>query len=193
MHLAVDDHAAVAVRGVLAEAHVGHEHELREPGAQRAERLLDDPVVVPRPGRLLVLLGGDAEEDDGLHARADELLDLADDGVDRVARHPGQLLVPERLGRDEERHHELVEAQVRLADEAAEAAAAAEAAQADVGVAGHSPKEYVGKAATRLQCTRLLMARARRLMLSLASPQRTAPMPRSQAVCSASVRHGLAS
>ena len=30
VHLAVDDHAAVAVRRVLAEADVGHQHELRE-------------------------------------------------------------------------------------------------------------------------------------------------------------------
>ena len=144
-HLAVDEHAAMAVRGVLAETDVGHEHELREAGPKRAERLLDDAVVLPRPGRLLVLVGRDAEEDDRLHARADELLDLADGAADRVARHAGQLLVRQRLRRDEERHHELVEAQVRLADEAAEAAAAAEPPQPDVGEAGHRPKEYVAR------------------------------------------------
>ena len=87
VHLAVDDHAAMPVRGVLAEADVGHQHELGEARPERAEGALDDPVVVPRAGRLLVLLLGDPEEDHRLHAEPNELLDLTDDVVDRVARH----------------------------------------------------------------------------------------------------------
>ena len=68
VHLAVDDHAAVAVRGVLAEADVGHQHELGEAGPQRAQRLLDDPVLLPRAGRLLVLPVRDPEQHHGADA-----------------------------------------------------------------------------------------------------------------------------
>jgi hypothetical protein len=117
VHVTVDDHAAVAVRGVLAEAHVGHEHELGEARTERTERALHDAVVLPRAGRLLVLLLGDAEEDHRLHAETDELLDLADGVVHRVPRHPGQFLVAPRFRRHEEWHHELVKVEAGLADE----------------------------------------------------------------------------
>src|SRR5438034_22389 len=62
--LAVADDAAMAVRRVLAQADVGEEHELREARAEVAERALDDAVVLPGAGGLLVLRLRDAEEDD---------------------------------------------------------------------------------------------------------------------------------
>src|SRR5437867_3955973 len=53
--------AAVAVRRVLAEADVGEQDELREPVPQVAEGELDDPVVLPGAGGLLVLRLRDPE------------------------------------------------------------------------------------------------------------------------------------
>ena len=49
--------------------------------------------------------------------------------VDGQARHRRQRLVAERLGRDEERHHEVVERELGLADEVAQGAGAAQAAE----------------------------------------------------------------
>ena len=60
---------------------------------------------------------------------AGKRLRLAQQPVDVEARHPGQLLVRERLGCDEERHHELVEREPRLAHEPAQRTRAAEAPQ----------------------------------------------------------------
>ena len=71
--LAVAQDAAVAVRGVLAEADVGDQDELRLLAPQRAECALDDPVVLPRARALLVLLLRDAEEEQGLDAEGREL------------------------------------------------------------------------------------------------------------------------
>ncbi len=56
----------------------------------------------------------------------DELLDLAHDVVDGEAAQRRQQLVPLRLRRNEERHHELVEVEPRLADEVAQRTGAAE-------------------------------------------------------------------
>ena len=66
--LAAQD-AAVAVRGVLAQADVGEQEQLGEARPERAERLLDDPVRDPRARALVVLLLRDAEEDHRLDAR----------------------------------------------------------------------------------------------------------------------------
>ena len=75
--LAVPDHAAMPVRRVLAEAHVGDEDELRVLGADRPQRPLDDPVLVPGARALVVLLLGHAEEDQRLAAERRELARLA--------------------------------------------------------------------------------------------------------------------
>ena len=87
VHLAVDDDAAVPVRRVLAQTDVGDEHELGELRAERAQRALHDPVVIPRARRLVVLLVRDTEEDDRAHAGADEAVHLADGAVDGQPRH----------------------------------------------------------------------------------------------------------
>ena len=58
-----------------------------------------------------------------------EPLHLAQQPLDVEARHARQLLVRERLGRDEERHDELVEREPRLAHEPAQRSRAAEAPQ----------------------------------------------------------------
>ena len=110
----------MAVARVLAEADVGDEHELRVRGVERAERALDDAVVVPRAGRLLVLLLRDAEKQKGLDAERDELTGLAHELVDGELRDrvepldgPHDALPRAR----EERHDEVVEVEPRLAHE----------------------------------------------------------------------------
>ena len=59
---------AVAVVGVLAEADVGEDEQLGVRGLDRARGELDRAVVVPGAGAVGVLLGGDAEEQDGRDA-----------------------------------------------------------------------------------------------------------------------------
>ena len=118
--LAVADDAAVAVRGVLAEADVSHQHQLGVLRAERAKRLLHDPVLVPGTGALVVLLVGHAEEEERLDAKPGQLAGLGDEVVDRVTAHPGQILVPNRRGPGEERQHEVVEVEPRLAHQAPE-------------------------------------------------------------------------
>ena len=61
--LVAAEHAAVAVRGVLAEADVGQEQQLGKARPERTERLLDDPLGDPGARALVVLLLRDAEED----------------------------------------------------------------------------------------------------------------------------------
>src|SRR5439155_8993940 len=58
--LAVADDAAMSVRGVLAQTHVGEENEAT--AAEGTERTLHDPVVVVGARALLVLLLRDAEQ-----------------------------------------------------------------------------------------------------------------------------------
>ena len=119
VHLAVADDAAVPVRRVLAQADVGDEKQLGEARPQRPQRLLHDPVLEPRAGTLVVLVLRDAEQDHRADTDADDLLDLPHQPVDRVPREGRQTLVRQRLRRDEERQHEVVERERRLADEVA--------------------------------------------------------------------------
>ena len=166
------EHAAVAVRGVLAEAHVGQEHELRIRPAQSPQRTLDDPVLVPGAGAVLVLLLGDPEEQKGAHAEPRRLLGLGDEILDRVPAHGGQVGV--RLGRrpDEEREDEVLEIQACLAHERAQPVAAAQPAQAR------------GRKGTH---TNNLRAPSR------ASPPKTAPSATSQSPSRRTLPQGLRS
>src|SRR4029077_8305027 len=91
--VAVDDDAAVAVRRVLAETDVGEEDELREARPERPQRDLDDSVLLPGAGRLLVLDLRDTEQDDGPNAAPRQRLRLAQQPLDVETRHPRQRLV----------------------------------------------------------------------------------------------------
>src|SRR4029450_1533280 len=84
---------AVAVRGVLAQADVGQQQQLRKAAAQLAQGALPDTVLGPRAGPFVVLLVGDAEENDRLHAEAHELFHFARDVVDTEAAEWRQQLV----------------------------------------------------------------------------------------------------
>ena len=127
--LAVPDHAAVAVRGVLAQADVGDEDELRMLGAERPQRALHDPVLDPRARAFVVLLVGDAEEEDGLAAQRDELARLDDQILDRVPAHARQLRVRDRRGPREVGHHEIVEVEPCLAHQRTQRVGAPQAAE----------------------------------------------------------------
>ena len=100
--------------------------------AQRAERPLDDAVVVVGAGARLVLLLRDAEEDDRADARPVRLLGLVAEAVDRPPCDSWQPLerpLDAFAGADEERIDEVVQVEPRLADERAERRRAPKAAQ----------------------------------------------------------------
>ena len=90
LHLAVLDDAAVAVRGVLAQAHVGDDQQLLAGGADRADRLLHDAVVGVALGAHRVLGRGQAEEDHPADPQLLDLLGLARHLVDREVEAAGQ-------------------------------------------------------------------------------------------------------
>ena len=139
-------------------------------GPQRAERLLDDPVGDPGARALVVLLLRDPEEDHGLDAGAEQLLALAHGPVDREARHRRQRVVAERLGRDEERQHEVVERERRLADEVAQRARATQAAEPRGRERAHARRVRAGRCRSTAPAT----ARAARHRLDLDRDRRAA-------------------
>ena len=79
------DEAAVAVRGVLAEADVGDHGQVRVRLLQRPHRHLHDALVVVGAGADLVLGGGDAEEQDRADPGGGELRRLGYQLGDREA------------------------------------------------------------------------------------------------------------
>ena len=137
---AVPEDAAVAVRGVLAEADVGDEHELGLLGPERAQGPLDDPVVGPGARALLVLLLRDPEQEHGLDPERDELVGLARRASSTEWRvdAPAAPRCATVARPDEERHHEVVELEPRLADERAQRVGAPQPAQARGGEGAHA-------------------------------------------------------
>ena len=117
------------MRGVLTQADVREQDKLGKARTHRAQRLLDDAVLLPGAGRLLVLLSRDAEEQQRPHVRRREVVYFAEQAVEVEARHARQRLVRERFGRDEEGHHELVEREPSLAHEPAQRSRTAKAAE----------------------------------------------------------------
>ena len=81
----VADHAAVAVRGVLVQADVGHDEESRRCALERADRLLEGPALVPRLASRFVFSLRDSEEDDARYAERLDLLRVGDGLVRREA------------------------------------------------------------------------------------------------------------
>ena len=130
---------------VLAEADVGERAASSgNRGAQRAQRALDDPVVVPGAGALVVLLLRDAEQDhrrDAERARARRLARRASSTECRAQRRAAPRSAS-ALRRDEERHHEVVEVEPRLAHERAQRVGAPQAAQRVAGKGAHGVEAY---------------------------------------------------
>ena len=118
--LAVAQHAAVAVARVLAEADVRDQGQAGSLRPKRTQRTLDDPVVVPGARALLVLLLRDAEEEQRPDTQRPELDGLADQLVDGELGDRRKTLdrIDDAFARArEERHHEAVEVDRRLAHE----------------------------------------------------------------------------
>jgi hypothetical protein len=143
LHVAVRDHAAVAVARVLAEADVRHEDEVGHGDAQRADAALDDAVVVVRARGELVLLRRDPEEQDGREPEAPHLRRFLDEHVDGAAGDPrqsGQRLVDAFALADEHGVDEVAHVHAGLAHEGAQRARPAEAPEPRDGEGGHAER-----------------------------------------------------
>ena len=134
--------AAVAVARVLAEAHVGDDEQVGVRVLDRARGELDDALVVPRPGALLVLVRRDAEQRAPRAGRsAARLARLAHGLVEIDSRStPGIASIglrPLEAGLDEHRQHEVGGLEARLAHQVAQRRRPAQTPQAGAGE-GHA-------------------------------------------------------
>ena len=133
------EHAAVAVRRVLAEAHVGEQQQLGEPRPQRAQRLLHDAVLDPRARALVVLLLRDPEQDHRARRRARTSSSHSRTTPSTVCRgSAGSRSFGSASGATKSGMHEVVERDGRLAHEVAQRAGAAQPAQAGDGKRAHA-------------------------------------------------------
>jgi hypothetical protein len=113
------ERAAVAVRGVLAHAHVGDDVVLGIVRLDGADRQLDDAVLGKRAAPCLVLGLGQAEEDDRRDAERLQLVDLGGQLVEREledARHRRDLVAQAGARLHEQRVDEVCGIQCGLAD-----------------------------------------------------------------------------
>ena len=136
-HLTLLDHAAVPVVGVLAEAHVGDDHQFRELVLDGADGHLHDALVVVGAGGGGVLVRRDAEQQDRLDAEPDHLAHLGQhvaDGELVAAGHRRDGVLDVLAGDDEQRVDEVVELQLRLAHQVPDGGGAAQAPHAVAGV-----------------------------------------------------------
>ena len=127
------EEAAVAVVRVLAEADVGHDDELRARFLERADRLLDRPVVGEALDTVRILRARDAEEENRLDAERLELTGFASELVDGElvdTGHRGHGAADAVAGNDEERVDEVVRLERRLANEVAQGRRSAQATRA---------------------------------------------------------------
>ena len=121
----------MAVVGVLAEAEVGDHEQVGRLPLGEPDRLLDDPVVARggRAARILVL--GDAEEDDRRDPQLGDLGDRLAEPVERelvLAGHRRDLAAEVVSVVDEQGIDQVVDGQLRFADQVAEPGMAAEPA-----------------------------------------------------------------
>ena len=130
---AIDDHAAVAVGRVLAEADVRHHDQAGVGSLERADRLLDDAVVRVCLAALFVLGGGQTEQQHGRHTELAQLLRLAGQPIERevvLAGHRWDLFAHVLSMRDEQRIDEVVRPERRFPHKPAQPFAATQAAEA---------------------------------------------------------------
>ena len=129
----VDD-AAVAVRGVLAEADVGDEDEGVEGagGLEGAQTLLDDAVGRVGAGGLLVLFCGQTKEEQAAEAERGAGFSLLDGFIYRQiedAGHGADLFAYAFSGAEKEWINERAGMQMRLADKGAQSRSTTQTAQ----------------------------------------------------------------
>ena len=118
----VVEETAVAVIGVLAEAHVGDDDELRQGVLECADCLLYDTLVGEALEPVRVLGARDPEQEDGFQAERVELPRLGREPVDRAlvdSRHRGDGPTDVVAGDDEEGLDEVAGLERRLTDEVA--------------------------------------------------------------------------
>ncbi len=148
-------HAAVAVRRVLAQAQVGDDEQVGVGGLDRARGELDDALVVPRAGALLVLVGGQAEEQHAGDAERGGDARLLDGAVDREVVDAGQrgdrAAALAAAGDDEHGGDQVRDRQLGLAHQPAQDAGLAQAPEAGRGE-GHASS--VGFARRRCSANR---------------------------------------
>ena len=129
--------AAVAVGGVLAQAHVGDDQRVRARVLDRAGGELHDALVVPGAAALLVLVGGQAEQQHAGDAAVVQRPRLLSGGADRQAVDAGHGVdgrARRVLGQGHEQGLDQVpRREVGLAHEVAERAGAPQPAQAGLG------------------------------------------------------------
>ena len=143
--------AAVAVARVLAQAHVGHDEQVGVGLLDRADRELDDALVVVGARALLVLVVGDAEQQHGRDAEGGggaRLLDGVGDREALDAGHRGDGLAAVGAVDDEQRVDEIARLERGLAHEVAQDAGLAQPAQARLGK-GHRPEDTPRSASGR--------------------------------------------
>ena len=147
VHVGTAQDTAVAVVGVLAQADVGPHHQVRHPALDGADRTRHRAVARPRSRALGVLLLRDAEKEHRAHAQRGERLGLLCRGL---GGEPG--VAGERGNRDpialgvvhEQRRHELVGSDARLARQRAQAGRAPEAPSA-MGGKRHGWASWAGR------------------------------------------------
>jgi hypothetical protein len=132
-HAVVAQDAAVPVARVLAQAQVADHEQLRMRRLDGTRGELDDPFVVPGAGALLVLGGGEPEEQHGRDAERGRLARLVDRGADREVIDPGHARdrdAPVDAVAHEHRIHEVRGGQLGLPHKSAQEPGLAEAAHA---------------------------------------------------------------
>ncbi len=142
VHIAVDDDAAMAVVGVLAQADVSNEQQIGHAFLDGTHRLRDDPGVTVSARAHTVFLLGNTEQDHGGNPEVVDALAFFDRTVHRElydARHAGDGLTDPRARDDEQRHDQVVDAQPRLTDHAAEVLVLAQPARSILGELHGSP------------------------------------------------------
>jgi hypothetical protein len=128
---ALVERATVAVRRVLAHAHVRDHVEVRGLRLEFADGLLDYAILRERPRAGLVLRLGQAEEDDRRDTEAEQVRRLALELVDRKlehARHRGDLVACALARLHEQRVDEIARIERGLAHHRAQDLAGAQAA-----------------------------------------------------------------
>jgi hypothetical protein len=127
------EHATVPVARVLAQTEVRDHDQLGVGLLDRARGELDDPLVIPRAGALLVLAGRQPEQQHGGDAERVRLPGLLHRVGDRQlvdARHRRDRVAPVDPVRDEHRVDEVAGVKARLAHQAPERMSGPEPAQA---------------------------------------------------------------
>ena len=120
--LLANDDTALSMIGVLAEAHVGDDGQIRQRLFERTHRALHDAIgrVPARTHGVLVLRN--PKQNHRWNAEVVDLATLLDQAVDRQLRDPGHgpdRLTYTRAGHDEERQDQPVHGRARLRYETA--------------------------------------------------------------------------